>query len=206
MIVNRLLLPWELLSRKRPQKWSGNFSKPIQYVDSQWPKIQSRTWLCPIQVHYWVRQPGKKSVAASVKSKSSMGQPRTENSRAVINFSPHCSHTTCNGVSWGNRQSPFALIQDDHWGLWVQPLNIQSHTLHEPCRYTESQTGGLRPQSESLFEEVWEEERSEHLTHKLPVRFKLHTEWLTVTVPLTAPKCEMVVFLILVLCFHTLLV
>lgn len=50
-------------------------------------------------MHYWVKQPGKKSFAASVKSKSSMGKPWTENSKAVINFSPHCSHHL-------------------HWGLW----------------------------------------------------------------------------------------
>jgi len=163
--------------------------------------MQSRTWLCPIQVHYWVRQPGKKSVAASVKSKSSMGQPRTENSRAVINFSPHCSHTTCNGVSWGNRQPPLALGQDDHGGGFEFSPSTYSHTLHTSI--ADTQTGGLRPQSERAWAclRKCERRRDSNTSHTNSL-FGSIAYRITVTVSITATKCEMVVFLILVLGFQ----
>ncbi len=97
----------------------------------------------PIQVHYWVNQPGKKSVAATVKSKSSMGQPWTENSRAVINFSPHCSHHLRWGL-WG-KSAGSVCSQDGHGGIWVKPLSVHTsetvltHYMNLPDIHTDSQ-------------------------------------------------------------------
>lgn len=145
---------------------SSAWLRPVQ--DSLWSKIQSRTWLCPIQVHYWVKLPGKKSIAATVKSKSSMGQPWTENSRAVRNFSPHCSHH----LHWSLWRKPTGSVcsQDGHGGLWVQPLSVHTsetvltHYMSLPDIHTDRRTATRG--RESVFEEVWEES-SEHLTHKL---------------------------------------
>lgn len=127
--------------------------------DSLWSKIQSRTWLCPTQVHYWLKQPGKKSIAATVKSESSMGQPWTENSRAVINFSPHCSHhlhwslwgkSTASVRSQGGRPrggfelspSTYTLLRQSSHTTWVSPIHTR--------------TGGLTATSEGgERERVW---------------------------------------------------
>lgn len=90
-------------------------------MDSLWSKTQSRTWLRPIQVHYWVKQPGKKSLAASLKSKSSMGQSWTENSKAVINFSPHCSHHLHWGL-WGKSTASLCSVRTATGGFEFSPL------------------------------------------------------------------------------------
>lgn len=153
---------------------SSAWFRPVQ--DSLWSKIQSRTWLCPIQVHYWVKQPGKKSIAATVKSKSSMGKPWTENSRAVINFSPHCSHHL-HWSLWGNRLAPFAL-RTATGGFEFSPsaytlLRQSSHTTWVFPIYT--RTGGLRPEGGGACLRKCERRRDPNTSHTNSDRFRLHT-------------------------------